>query len=93
MRETSHLSTTCRTAIITTSQGNTEHLGSLYSILAISFIEVTTSEKQQCLGMFRFHLKKLPHHRRKTFIIVCHLLFIPFVFLSLSLEDILSQIL
>ena len=72
MRESSHLCPTSRTAIVTASQRDAEHFGSLDSIFAVSFVEVATTEKQQCLGMLGFHLEELPHHRRKTFIIVCH---------------------
>ena len=82
MRETSHLCSTCRTAIVTTCQRDAENPGSLYRILAICFIEVATSEEQQCLGMLCLHLEKLPHHGRQTFIVVCHCLFPVLIYLS-----------
>ncbi len=72
MRESCHLCPASRTTIVTASQRDAEHFGSLYRIFAISFVEVTTTEKQQCFGVLGFHLEELSHHRRKTFIIVCH---------------------
>ena len=76
MRESCHLRTTSRTAIVSAGQRDAEHFGSLYRIFAISFVEVATTEKQQCFGVLGFHLEELSHHRRKTFIIVCHCLII-----------------
>ena len=72
MRKACHLSTTCRPTIVTSCQRDAKHPGSLYSILAISFVEVATSKEQQGFGMLGFHLEELSHHGRKTFIVVCH---------------------
>ena len=84
MRESSHLCSTSRTTVVTSGQGDAKYSGSLYRIFAVSFVEVATAEKQQCLGMLCFHLEELSHHRCKPFIVVCHylILFISLYFVS-----------
>ena len=74
MRESRHLDAARSTTIVSSGQGDAENTGSLHRIFAVSFVEVATTEKQQSLGMLGFHLEELSHHRRKTFVIVCHYL-------------------
>ena len=74
MRESRHLDAARSTAVVSSGQGNAENTGSLHRIFAVSFVEVATAEKQQSFGMLGFHLEELSHHRRKTFVIVCHYL-------------------
>ena len=74
MRESRHLDAARSTAVVSSGQGDAENTGSLHRIFAVSFVEVATTEKQQSLGMLGFHLEELSHHRRKTFVIVCHYL-------------------
>ena len=86
MRESSHLCSTSRTTVVTSGQGDAKYSGSLYRIFAVSFVEVATAEKQQCLGMLCFHLEELSHHRCKPFIVVCHYLSFYFLFSSFPVE-------
>ena len=82
MRESRHLDAARSSAVVSSGQGDTENMGSLHRIFAVSFVEVATTEKQQCLGMLGLHLEELSHHRRKTFVIVCHYLnFLMFAFI------------
>ena len=90
MRESCHLGRARRTAIVASCQRNAEYTGCLHRIFAVSFVEVTATEEQQRFGMFRFHLEKLSHHRCKTFIIVCHYLFSPYI-ISLNLHSFYLQ--
>ncbi|CUQ19426.1 Uncharacterised protein [Segatella copri] len=90
MRESCHLGRARRTAIIASCQRNAEYTGCLHRIFAVSFVEVTATEEQQRFGMFRFHLEKLSHHRCKTFIIVCHYLFSPYI-ISFNLHSFYLQ--
>ncbi len=62
VRESRQLDTTVNAAL-PTGQGNAEYLGSLHSILAENFIEISDTEQQYCIGMFLFHLPILLQQR------------------------------
>ena len=73
MRKTSHLSSNRFTSIITSGKRNTKNSRSLYSIITIGFIEVTTTKQHQSIRMLCFKRKKLLHHWCKPFGIYRHI--------------------
>ena len=62
MWESSHLSTTRTTSVITPCQGNTKNSTSFYGILTICFIKISTTKKHQSIRMLRLHTEELFHH-------------------------------
>ena len=63
MRKTGHLVAFPTVSVIASCQCDTQDTGSIHGIITISFIEITTTEQQQSIGMLRLQVEKLFHHR------------------------------
>ena len=72
MGETCHCDALGRwvSAVVAPRQGNAKYFGGDDGILGIGFVEVATTEQQQCLGMFRLEVVELLHHRRQHLSVV-----------------------
>ena len=62
MWKSSHLVALATCTVVTMGKRNTKNLRGSYSIFAICFIEVATSEQHDCIRMFRLKIKELFHH-------------------------------
>ena len=62
------LTSVARASVAAPRESDAEYLRRSYGILAVSLVEVTAAEQQQCVGMLRLEVEKLFHHRREAVI-------------------------
>ena len=60
-------------AVGTLGEGDAQDFGSSNRIRTVCFVEVTTTEKQQCIRVLGLEVKKLLHHRGEYNLVFIHL--------------------
>ncbi len=58
-----------RTAVGTVGKGDIENLTGTDSIFGVGLVKIATTEEQHRIGILRFDVAKLPHHRCYCFLI------------------------